>query len=103
SQPMGFYAPAQIVKDAQKHGVNVRPVDINFSEWNNTLEEMNGSYCALRLGFRQVKGLRGEDMLTLVAKRINHFTTINELLDAGISIAALEKLADADGFRSIGL
>lgn len=103
SQPMGFYAPAQIVKDAQKHGVNVRPVDINYSLWDNTLEEKEGDYCALRLGFRQVKGLREEDMLTLTNNRKKAFETINELLDAGISIATLEKLADADAFRSIGL
>ncbi|MGN6495558.1 MAG: error-prone DNA polymerase [Agriterribacter sp.] len=103
SQPMGFYAPAQIVKDAQKHGVNVRPVDINHSEWDHTLEEKEGKYCALRLGFRQVKGLREADMLTLTAKRKKPFATINALLDAGVSIASLEKLADADAFRSIGL
>lgn len=103
SQPMGFYAPAQIVKDAQKHGVNVRPVDINHSAWDNTLEEKDCNYCILRLGFRQVKGLREEDMNTLVTARKKVFTSINELLDAGISIAALEKLGDADAFRSIGL
>jgi error-prone DNA polymerase len=103
SQPMGFYAPAQIVRDAQKHGVSVRPVDINYSGWDNTLEEKDGSYCALRLGFRQVKGLREADMITLTDKRKTPFATINELVDAGISIAALEKLADADAFRSIGM
>ncbi|OJY89355.1 MAG: error-prone DNA polymerase [Sphingobacteriales bacterium 44-15] len=103
SQPMGFYAPAQIVKDAQKHDVTVRPVDINHSAWDNTLEEKDGDYCSLRLGFRQVKGLREEDMTKLVTARKKTFTSINELLDAGISIAALEKLADADAFRSIGL
>ncbi|MBX2925955.1 MAG: error-prone DNA polymerase [Chitinophagaceae bacterium] len=103
SQPMGFYAPAQIVRDAQKHGVAVRPVDINYSAWDNTIEEKDGNYCALRLGLRQVSGLREEDMLTLVDKRKKPFETINELVDAGISIASLEKLADADAFRSIEL
>lgn len=103
SQPMGFYAPAQIVKDAQKHGVKVHPVDINHSEWDSTLEEKDGEYCALRLGFRQVKGLSEDDMIKLVAARKKMFTSINEIVDAGISIIAIEKLADADAFRSISL
>lgn len=51
---MGFYAPAQIVKDAQKHGVTLRPVDINHSAWDHALEEKGGNYCALHLGLRQV-------------------------------------------------
>ncbi|MCO5235902.1 MAG: error-prone DNA polymerase [Chitinophagaceae bacterium] len=103
SQPLGFYAPAQIVKDAQKHGVDVQPVDVNYSGWNNTLEDKSGSYCALRLGFRQVKGLREEEMNQLVAARNKNFITVNELSDAGISVSTMEKLADADAFRSLGL
>lgn len=62
SQPMGFYQPEQIVTDARKHGVAVRPVDINLSEWDNTLEETDGQYRAPRLEFLQVKGLREDDM-----------------------------------------
>lgn len=103
SQPMGFYQPAQIVIDARKHGVTVRPVDINFSEWDNTLEEPDGRYCALRLGFRQVKGLREDEMNTLVEKRCVFYENVNELLDTGVSLFTLERLADADAFRSIGL
>ena len=103
SMPMGFYQPAQIVIDAKKHGVEVRPVDINNSMWDNKLEEKSGNYCSLRLGFRQVKGLREDDMKILLSARKKMFTTTNELLDAGLSNAALEKLADADAFRSIGL
>ncbi len=103
SMPMGFYQPAQIVIDARRHGVEVRPADINHSQWDNTLEEKSGKYCALRLGFRQIKGLQSDDMQRLVAARQKPFTTINALLDAGLSMAALEKLADADAFRSIGL
>ncbi|MBW7889513.1 MAG: error-prone DNA polymerase [Chitinophagaceae bacterium] len=103
SQPMGFYAPAQIVRDAQRHGVTVRPVDINYSVWDNTLEEKEGKYCALRLGFVQVKGLREEEITKLVTAREKAFTSVNELLDAGVSIAMLEILAEADAFRSIGL
>ncbi len=103
SMPMGFYQPAQIIIDAGKHGVEVRPVDINFSDWDNTLEELSGKFCALRLGFRQVKSIRQEDIKMLVSGRKNQFTTINELRDINLPEAALEKLADADAFRSIGL
>jgi len=76
SMPMGFYQPAQIVIDARKHGVEVRPVDANLSAWDNTLEEKSGNYCALRLGFRQVKGLREEDMLVLISGRIKKYTIL---------------------------
>ena len=103
SQPMGFYQPAQLISCAKKHGVTVRPVDINHSFWDNTLEERGEKFCFLRLGFRQVKGLKKKDMELLVAGRKNMFTHINQLRDAHISEAALEKLADADAFRSIGL
>jgi error-prone DNA polymerase len=108
SMPMGFYQPAQLVSDARKHGIEVRPVDINYSNWDNKLEESrwlsgSGNYCALRLGFRQVKDLREEDMKTLTDARKNVYAGINELRDINLSEAALEKLADADAFRSIGL
>ena len=103
SMPMGFYQPAQIVIDAKKHGVEVRPVDINYSYWDNILEERTGKYHPIRLGFRQVKGLSEEDMQVLVSARTKPFTTIHALLDAGISVSVLERLADADAFRSIGL
>jgi error-prone DNA polymerase len=103
SMPMGFYQPAQIVIDARKHGVDVRPVDINYSHWDNRLEEKSGNYYAIRLGFRQVKGLAAADIQLLLAARQHQFSSINSLMDAGVSIAALEKLADADAFRSIGL
>lgn len=103
SMPMGFYQPAQIVIDARKHDVEVRPVDINHSFWDNILEKKTGEYCPIRLGFRQVKGLRQEDIQMLVAARDKPFTNIHFLRDAGISQDALEKLADADAFRSIGL
>lgn len=103
SQPMGFYQPAQIVIDARKHDVVVRPVDINYSHWDNTLEEKDGRYCAVRLGFRQVKGLREDDMLALVSGRIAAYQNIDRLLNAGVSPSALERLADADAFRSVGL
>ncbi len=103
SQPMGFYQPAQIVIDAEKHGVVVRPVDVNYSLWDNTLEEKAGKYCAVRLGFRHVKGLKEEDMQALVDARATGYTSINQLSDAGVPQAAIEKLTDADAFRSLGL
>ena len=103
SMPMGFYQPAQIVIDARKHGVEVRPVDVNYSYWDNLLEERGDPYWAMRLGFRQVKGLKEEDMQALVAARQSPFTNIHSLMDAGITQAALERLADADAFRSLGL
>src|SRR5205085_1093944 len=77
SQPMGFYQPAQIVRDAQKHGVEIRPVDINCSYWDNTLEEKGEKYFVMRLGFRQVKGLREDDMNLLIRKRGQSYSTIN--------------------------
>ncbi|MDB5131798.1 MAG: error-prone polymerase [Mucilaginibacter sp.] len=103
SQPMGFYQPAQIVIDAEKHGVVVRPIDVNYSMWDNTLEEKAGKYCALRLGFRQVKGLSEEDMEALISGRGTGYTSINQLSDAGVPQAAIEKLTDADAFRSLNL
>lgn len=101
SQPMGFYQPAQIVRDAKEHDVVIRPVDINCSYWDNTLEERSGKFCALRLGFRQVRGLRKEDADLLVSKRATPYTSINALRNIGLSQAALEKLAQADTFRSM--
>jgi error-prone DNA polymerase len=103
SMPMGFYQPAQIIIDARKHGVEIRPVDVNYSDWDNTLEEKSGKYCALRLGFRQVKGLREEDIKILIKARIKmRYATIHELRETGLAEATLEKLADADAFRSMG-
>jgi len=103
SMPMGFYQPAQIVIDAKKHGVEVRPADVNLSLWNNRLEEQHGKYKAMRLGFRQISGIREEDMNILVEKRQKPYRSISSLREAGVPMAALEKLADADAFRSMGL
>lgn len=101
SMPMGFYQPAQIIIDARKHGVDVRPIDINHSEWDNILEELSGKHCALRLGFRQISGMREEDIRILIKSRKNGYRSIHELRETGLSEAALEKLADADAFRSL--
>ena len=103
SMPMGFYQPAQIVIDAQNHGVTVLPIDINYSEWDNTLEDKVGDFYALRLGFRQAKGLSEEEMNLLVAHRQSGYSSLASLRDIGIAQSTLEKLADADAFRSMGM
>jgi error-prone DNA polymerase len=99
SQPMGFYAPAQIVRDAAEHGVEIRPVDVNDSEWDSTIEDG-----ALRLGLRQVKGFAEADAQELVAARTRPYRTPGEIARrAGLKRGALERLAAADAFRSLGL
>jgi error-prone DNA polymerase len=103
SLPMGFYQPAQLVIDAQKHGVEVLPVDVNHSGWDHLLETGgNGRYRQLRLGFRQVGGFKEEEAQLLMAGR-DVYTAIPQLRDAGVSQTALERLADADAFCSLGL
>ncbi len=98
SQPMGFYAPAQIVRDARDHGVMVRGIDVNVSAWDNVLE---GEQLALRLGFRQMDGFRERWAEAIVAAR--PFASVEELARrARLPQRALRLLADADAFRSIG-
>jgi error-prone DNA polymerase len=123
SQPMGFYAPAQIVGDARKNGVEVREIDVSFSHAQNTLEEQSGNYHAVRLGFRQIDGFKwadpDEEFLRqksgkpkaedwaerIVAARARRpFTSLEDFArDTGLPKRALILLADADTFRSIGL
>ena len=100
SQPMGFYAPAQIVRDAREHGVEVRPVDVNFSGWDNSLEKP----LALRLGLRQLNGVQHAEMERLVACRGGGYASVEQCaIRAKTSTRALRILADADAFRSMGL
>ncbi len=122
SQPMGFYPPAQLVRDAREHGVGVLPVDINHSTWDAALEdggfdrdrieprhrEMRDVILtkkSVRLGFNLVKGLNENDMIEkLVAHRGQGYDSVRDLwLRSGLTRSAIEKLADADAFRSIGL
>ena len=141
SQPLGFYAPAQLVRDAREHGVELREVDVNLSDWDCTLEEapvagvadpgdrpqrgrlqpgrfQEGALHprhadmaehirarhAVRLGLRQISGAREEDMRRLVEARGAGYDSVRDLwLRGGLSLVALEKLADADAFRSLGL
>jgi error-prone DNA polymerase len=104
SQPMGFYAPAQIVRDAREHGVELRPICVNHSDWDNRLERRANGTLALRLGFRQVKGFREEDAGWIIAARGNGYPDPESLwLRAGLAPAVLERLAEADAFAGMGL
>ncbi len=126
SQPMGFYAPAQIVGDARKNGVEVREIDVSFSFGQNTLEERSGDYCAVRLGFRQIDGFEvfdvddrlpekfGKvvkkpredywDQRIVAARARKPFASLEDFArETRLPKRALILLADADAFRSIGL
>ena len=110
SQPMGFYAPAQIVRDAANHGVVIRGVDVNASAWDSTLEPCAESAggVALRLGLREVKGLTERDGRAVTAARSagngRPFESLEEVARrSGLGGAALARLAEADGFASLGL
>jgi error-prone DNA polymerase len=99
SQPMGFYAPAQILRDAEAHGVALRPADVNHSDWDCTLE---GS--ALRLGLRLVKGLDEKEAKKIAERRGAGYGSLAELRHrARLDRDTLERLAEADGLRSLGL
>jgi error-prone DNA polymerase len=121
AQPMGFYASAQIVRDLREHGVEVRAADINFSDWDSTLEEgpraaerlcpmhremRNDIHtkCALRLGLREIKGFSEDDAERIMKHRAGGYESVRDLwLRAGLAISSLERLADADTFGSLGL
>jgi error-prone DNA polymerase len=155
AQPLGFYAPAQLVRDAREHGVEVREVDVNLSDWDCTLEPSSGALArretgvlpnalrrhllpegerrlpspsgrgvggegihhrhaemaphmrtthAVRLGFRQIIGVKEKDMLELTKQRGEAYDSVRDLwLRSGLSSTVLERLADADAFRSLGL
>jgi len=112
SQPMGFYQPAQLVRDAREHGVEIRPPDVNASDWDCTLEPATrrnaggeDGRCAVRLGLRIVSGLAEEaTRTTILARRDDGYTDITGLWRrSGASASVLEQLADADAFRSLGL
>ncbi len=121
SQPMGFYAPAQIVRDAREHGVEIRPADVNASDWDATLEpgpaaaerlhprhaEMRPSVRAthaLRLGLRQISGLSEATARRIVERRRAGYDSLRDLwLRTGLTPAELTLLAEADAFGSLGL
>ncbi len=104
SQPMGFYAPAQIVRDAREHGKIVRPADVNYSDWDNTLEPISPGVFAVRLGLRQVDGMRKEGAERLVKIRDAPFTDLADLKKrARVDAGTIRRLAAADAMRSMGL
>jgi DNA-directed DNA polymerase III PolC len=121
AQPMGFYAPAQIVRDAREHGVEVRAPDVNRSQWDSTLESGSEAAArlhdlhramrddvhathAIRLGLREIKGLKEEDAKLVVARRGMNYDSVRDVwLRTGLSPRVLERLADADAFASLGL
>jgi error-prone DNA polymerase len=99
SQPMGFYAPAQLIRDAREHGVEVRPADVNASGWDCTLE---GS--GVRLGLRMVRGLSEAAGQAIVAARSAPYRSVAELAArAGVGRGVIQKLAEADAFGSLAL
>jgi DNA polymerase III alpha subunit len=104
SQPMGFYAPAQIVRDAREHGVTVLPPCINRSLWDNVMEPLPDGSLALRLGFRQIRGLAEDEGLWITAARGNGYAEPADVWRrAGIAPATLTRLAEADAFAVLGL
>ena len=103
SQPMGFYAPAQLVRDAQDHGVEVRPVDVNHSHWDCTLEPCTTGL-ALRLGFRRIRGCAQNDAEAITENRHNGYVSVSDMWHrSGLHLSALETLAKGDAFTSLGL
>jgi len=104
AQPMGFYAPAQIVRDARDHGVQVLPPCINASRWDCTLEPTGNRYLAVRLGLRQVRGLSNADGAAIAgARSTTLFDSVEDVWRrSGVQRAAIEKLADADAFHAFG-
>ena len=102
SQPMGFYAPAEIVRDAREHAVEVRPVDVNYSKWDNLLESDGRGGWALRLGFRQIDGFSEKWTEVLIGARGNHFSGVESLArKARLPKRAMIILAEADCFQSL--
>jgi error-prone DNA polymerase len=119
AQPLGFYSTSQLVRDACEHGVEAREVDVNASDWDATLEaaalgtlhrrhaSMAGDIVAthaVRLGLRQINGAREEEMRRLVERRGAGYDSVRDIwLRGGATLPGLEKLAEADAFRSLGL
>jgi DNA polymerase-3 subunit alpha/error-prone DNA polymerase len=104
AQPMGFYAPAQIVRDAREHGVELRPVCINRSHWDNVVEPDGRGGLALRLGFRQVTGLPEDEAAWIAAARGNGYRSVEDVWRrAGLPPALIRALAEADAFAGLGI
>ncbi len=105
SQPMGFYSPRAIIADAQRHGVEARPVCVVHSDWDCTLERTPTGAPAVRLGLRLVRGLGASEGAALVGARARgSFRDLGDLAArTGLDRGALQALADADALRALGL
>jgi error-prone DNA polymerase len=104
AQPMGFYAPSQIVRDAREHGVTVHAPDVNYSDWDNRLEPLAPGRFAVRLGFRQVDGMAQGMARRLISARDTPYADLKDLKGrARLDTGTMRRLAAADGFRSLGL
>jgi len=104
SQPLGFYAPAQLVRDARDHGVTVLPVDINISRWDSALEPQTDGTFAVRLGLRLVKGMAEAAAGTIVAARCAPYKNLEDLWQrTELPLPYLEALAEADTCTSAGI
>ncbi|MDG2299490.1 MAG: error-prone DNA polymerase, partial [Planktomarina sp.] len=104
SQPMGFYAPAQIVRDAREHQVQVRPVCVNASFWDNVMEPDGRGGLAIRLGFRQIKGMSEDEVSWLTSARGNGYISVESVWKkAGLHPKSIQILAEADAFCSLDL
>ena len=102
SQPMGFYSASQLTQDARRHGVEVRPVDVNKSDWDSTLERNEQDEAALRLGLRQVKGLPEKAGEAIVRQRQSGYQSIQLLLErTGLNRCELSALAAAGALKSL--
>jgi error-prone DNA polymerase len=102
AQPMGFYAPAQLIRDAIDHDVKVLPIDINSSRWDCTLEWQEQDVFAVRLGFRMVPGAANEIMAKIPCPETPYENIEDVWRRTGAPVAQLEKLAEADAFASLG-
>jgi error-prone DNA polymerase len=102
SQPMGFYSASQLTQDARRHGVEVRPVDVNESDWDSSLERTDNGDPALRLGLRQVKGLAEAAGQAIVQHRTGPYQSIQQLLEmTGVDRKDLGALAAAGALKSL--
>jgi error-prone DNA polymerase len=101
AQPMGFYAPAQIVRDARDHGVEVRPICVNASRWDCTLEPAGEDRFAVRLGLRMTRGLSNANAAAIIGVRADRpFASVDDLWRrAGVPAASLVQIAEADAFQ----
>ena len=102
SQPMGFYSASQLTQDVRRHGVEVRPVDVNESNWDSSLERTESGRAALRLGLRQVKGLSESAGKVLVERRVGKYSSVQELVErTALNRREMSALATAGAMKTL--